>query len=426
MEHDDQKQDFNMSIILKNITFIDWETFEFKQGNIKIDDTGYEFIKSCSDDAYDGTGKLVTKSFVCAHHHAYSALARGMPAPKVQPQNFSEVLKYIWWNLDKNLDADMIKASALVTALECIKKGVTFVIDHHASPFSIKGSLDIIADAFDQVGINHLLCYEMSDRDGDSSIKNGLKETEEYLKNRQGLVGLHASFTVGDHLLKSAVSMAENFNSGIHIHVAEDMVDQDSCMKDHRCRVIERLYQSGALDFPKTILAHCIHLNENERKILANSKAWIAVNTESNLNNQVGLFSSAGDLETKVLLGTDGMHSDMLRSAQANYFTHKAIDPLSIPDFYERLRRAHRYLKENDFKGDGDNNLVIFDYKSPTPVANDNWLGHFFYGLTSGDINGLICNGQWVLKDRQTVKVEENEVLDFAKDQAKRLWEKLV
>ena len=355
----------------------------------------------------------------------YSALARGMPAPKSIPTDFYEILKYIWWNLDKNLDLEMIRASALATAMDCAKNGVTFVFDHHASPFAVKGSLETIAKAFDEIGVGHLLCYELSDRDGEESKNNGLDETENYLQNIQGLVGLHASFTVSNELLIAAADLATKYDSGIHIHVAEDPVDQDYCFREHGTRVIDRLNNYGVLDYEKTILAHCIHLDKNERSILENSKAWIAVNTESNLNNQVGLFTANGIPEVRIMLGTDGMHSDMIRSAQWHFFTHKKHEQLTIPQAYQRLRRVHYYLAANKFSGDGDNNLVIFNYDSPTPVTPENWLGHFFYGLNSSHVHSVISNGRLIVENRKLLTADENEILQFSREQAICLWRKL-
>ena len=156
----------------------------------------------------DCAGRLVTKSFGCGHHHIYSTLARGMPAPQKSPLNFVEILKYIWWHLDKCLDLEMIEASALASAIYCAKNGVTLIIDHHASPFAIKDSLFTIAKAFDRVGISHLLCYEISDRDGEGARAAGLAETDAFLAaGYQGHVGLHASFTVGDDLLHKAIAL---------------------------------------------------------------------------------------------------------------------------------------------------------------------------------------------------------------------------
>jgi len=417
-----------MALYIKNATYIDHNTFEITSGNLEIEEGrngDIKWIDVVPGNAYDGSGKIITKSFVCAHHHAYSALARGMPAPKKQPQNFVQILEYIWWNLDKKLDKEMIQASALVTAMACARNGTTFVIDHHASPFAIDGSLNIIAEAFEKIGINHLLCYEMSDRDGEKVHEEGLAETSSYLEKQKGLVGLHALFTVSDRLLNSAVELCEKYNSGIHIHAAEDGADERHSVDHYNMRVINRLNMYGVLGFPKSIVAHCIHLDEEEREILANSNAWIAINTESNLNNNVGVFSNADGLEDKVILGTDGMHSDMIRNTQLNYFVHKDPDQLKFSDCYQRLRRAHHYLKSNKIEGDSDNNLVVFDYNSPTPISAENWLGHFYYGLTSADISGTICNGKWVVKDGEYTNIDQSEILNFSNEQAVRLWEKL-
>ena len=417
-----------MPLHLKNVTWIDSETFQISNGNLEVStgpDGAVKFVDACPSDAIDCSNKLVTHAFACGHHHAYSALATGMPAPTKQPQNFREILRYIWWNLDKKLDAEMIRASALVTAMNCAKNGVTFVIDHHASPFAVEDSLEIIAEAFEQVGIGHLLCYEISDRDGAIFSEAGLRESENFLRKHPALVGLHASFTIRDETLKKAVHLAEKYNSGIHIHAAEDEIDQKLCLEEHGCRVVERLSQHGVLQFPKTILAHAIHIDKNECDLLAKSPAWIAVNTESNLNNEVGLFSGEHLDPERIMLGTDGMHSDMIRSAQYHYFAHKKHEQITVNDSYKRLRQVHKYLASNQFAGDTANNLVIFDYNPATPVGSTNFPGHLFYGMTSANISGVISSGNWIVRDRKLVSVDENEIINLAREQARRLWELL-
>lgn len=421
-----------MALLLKNATYIDWRNLEFTEADLLVNEGLNGKIKlyypgECDEknvSMIDCGGKFVTKSFANGHHHVYSALARGMPAPPQIPMNFHEILKYIWWRLDKALDPEMIKASALFTAMECAKNGVTFVIDHHASPFAIKGSMEIIADAFEKVGVSHLLCYEISDRDGKKVSTAGLTETDSYLKNHQGLIGLHASFTVNDETLKSAVKLAEKNNTGIHMHVAEDKIDQQDAVQRYGFRVINRLDNFGILNLPKTILVHCIHLTDEERSLLKNTEAWIAVNTESNLNNNVGQFSSA-NLGENIMLGTDGMHSDMLRSAKASYFNGLRIDKTSPIQIYERLRNVHHYLYQNSFNGDGENNLVVFDYPSPTEMNSENFIGHFIYGIESKHIQHVISNGELIVKDRKLKKVDEDEILGFSKEMGRKLWDKL-
>ena len=231
-----------MPIILKNATYIDWETLQFSRKSILVEegiDKPIHFYTQINEipnfqkhNIIDCTDRFVTKSFAIGHHHAYSALATGMPAPISAPENFREILQKIWWKLDKALDRDIVEASALATAIACAKAGATFVIDHHASPNFIEGSLEIISKAFNRVGLSHLLCYEITDRDGLHKAEAGLQETENYLKHNQGLVGLHASFTVGDKTIQKAVDLMQKYQSGIHIHVAEDNMIRKNVRKD--------------------------------------------------------------------------------------------------------------------------------------------------------------------------------------------------
>jgi cytosine/adenosine deaminase-related metal-dependent hydrolase len=238
------------------------------------------------------------------------------------------------------------------------------------------------------------------------------------------LVGLHASFTVGDETMKKAVNLMQKYNSGFHIHVAEGKYDQEHCQNHHNKSVIERLNNFGALDSSKSILVHCLHLNDKERKLVSQSKAYIVQNMESNLNNNVGYFNSKG-LGKNIMLGTDGMHSDMLQSAKSAFFVGQGFDTIDFSSVYERFRKVHEYIALNQFDGDGENNLVILDYDSPTPINQDNFLGHFVFGINSNHINDVISNGKIIVKGRKMQTVNESEILEFSKEQSVRLWKKM-
>ena len=420
-----------MSILLKNTIYINWETLQFSNTHILVDEgingklTFLDDISNVhADTVLDAKGKFVTKSFAVGHHHAYSALARGMPAPKQNPNNFYEVLEYIWWNIDKALDKETVEASALATAVACAKAGSTFVIDHHASPNFIEGSLEIMAQAFDKVGVNHLLCYEITDRDGLDKAQQGLDETEAYLQNHQALIGLHAAFTVGDDTLRKSVDLMEKYQSGIHIHVAEDKYDQKHSLENYDKRVVERLHDFGVLNSSQSILGHCLHLEANEKRLIKDSKAYIVQNVESNLNNNVGYFNADG-LGERLMFGTDGMHSDMLRSAQMAFFVGQGFDTIDYPSSYERFRNVHRYIASNAFTGDGENNLVVLDYDSPTEMNENNFLGHFIFGLRANHVSHVISNGKLIVKEGIIQTVNEAEIQLFTKEQAKRLWSRL-
>jgi cytosine/adenosine deaminase-related metal-dependent hydrolase len=425
-----------MTLYLKDATFIDWQSFEINHANLAVESGQNGTVSLCStlpgaatltaeDRIIDCKGKFVTKSFACGHHHIYSTLARGMPAPRTIPTNFPEILEYVWWNIDKRLDLEMIEASALASAIYCAKSGVTFVIDHHASPFAIDGSLETIAKAFDRVGISHMLCYEMSDRDGTEVREQGLAETDAFLASgRAGHVGLHASFTVGEKLLADSIVLAKKHQTGLHIHVAEDKADQVHSEANFGKRVVERLSDAGALELNKSIFGHCIHLSPNELQLLQNSGVWVVQNVESNQNNNVGV-AGYGDLASQMMLGTDGMHCDMLRSAKAVFLTGQATEGIGFDTIYDRFRNVHKYIQSAGAPGDADNNLVILDYDPPTDLTQDNFLGHFVYGIDARHVESVISKGQLLVEDRKITTVDEKEVLTQAKAMGRKLWKSL-
>src|SRR5690349_24318606 len=130
----------------------------------------------------DAHGQLVMPGNICAHTHFYGAYARGMAIPGDPPKDFPEILKRLWWPLDKALDRDAVRASALVSLVDAVKHGTTTLIDHHASPNFIGGSLDVIADAVDRAGLRAVLCYEVTDRDGRDKAQAGIAENTRFMK----------------------------------------------------------------------------------------------------------------------------------------------------------------------------------------------------------------------------------------------------
>lgn len=418
-----------MSLFVRNVRFWDPDAGTLVTGDLLVDEAGLRPADGTVDagdhTVLDGRGRLALPGLVCGHHHIYSALARGMPPPPRPPRNFAEILELVWWRLDRRLDREMIRASALAAALDCVRCGVTRIIDHHASPGAVDGCLDIIAEAFDEVGVSYVLCYELSDRDGPAVAEAGLAETARYLATgRPGLVGLHASFTVGDALLEQAVDLARKHGAGLHLHVAEDPVDQQRCLADHGVRVARRLHDAGVLDQPGTILAHGLHLDDDERRLVADSPAWVVQNTESNQNNAVGRFRRAGLAPERLLLGTDGMHGDMLRSLQAAFLDGRQDgDAFDAP--WRSLWNNRRYLQQHHPAAACDDHLVLLDYPSSTPITADNLVGHAMYGLDARHVSSVIAGGRVVLDDGVITTVDEPAVLAACHEQARRLWSAL-
>ena len=176
----------------------------------------------------DARGRIVMPGYINAHMHYYSTMVRGLG--KAEPaSNFMGVLENLWWRLDKKLTLEDSYYSALIPMIDAVKNGTTTLIDHHASPFAVTGSLDVIAKAGKEVGLRNCLCYEVSDRDGEKIAEEGLAENEAFIKRCEkenddmlrALYGLHASFTVSDKTLQKAVDFVKAHNTGFHVHTAE-------------------------------------------------------------------------------------------------------------------------------------------------------------------------------------------------------------
>ena len=128
------------------------------------------------DQIVDAKNQFVMPGLICAHTHFYGAYSRGLAIPTEYPASFPEILRDLWWALDKSLDEKSTYYSAWVSIIDAIKHGTTTLFDHHASPNFIQNSLDVIADVVDVSGIRASLCYEVTDRDGLQRSHSGIGE----------------------------------------------------------------------------------------------------------------------------------------------------------------------------------------------------------------------------------------------------------
>lgn len=245
----------------------------------------------------DGGGQYVMPGNICAHTHYYGAFARGMSIPGAAPQDFPEILGKLWWPLDKALSEEDIRYSAQVCLVDAIKHGTTSLVDHHASPNAIPGSLDVLAQTVDEAGLRSVLCYEVTDRDGEAKAKAGIDENLRFINRVRheriagGRVaanfGLHASLTLSDATLERCREALPE-GVGFHVHASESDADEYDSLAKSGLRVIDRLEKHGILG-PQTIVAHAVHVDAREISLLAQSGTWVSHQPRSNMNNGVGV-----------------------------------------------------------------------------------------------------------------------------------------
>lgn len=384
----------------------------------------------------DCSGCVVIPGNVCAHTHLYSALARGMPFRLEPPTTFVEILQRVWWRLDRALDEESIRASALVGGMEALLSGTTSVVDHHASPNAIEGSLDVIAGALESLGIRSVLCYEVTDRDGPERASVGIQENLRFAAAgrplARAMVGAHASFTLSDETLAACVEAAAGTgNLGIHIHVAEDLADQRDAMVRSGRSVVQRLADADGLG-GRDLLAHCVHVHPREIALIEGSRATVAHNATSNMNNAVGR-APVEALGPNVALGTDGIGADMFAESHAAYWREREGNVFASPQAtLRRLSRGAAFVGDRfgqpalgRVESGAPADLVVLDYQPPTPLEGEGLTGHWMFGLSSRHVRDVVVGGEVVVRNRRLTKVDQDELMAKAATVASRLWERL-
>ncbi len=385
------------------------------------------------EEVLDLDGALVMPGLVNAHTHLYSALARGMPGPGEPPRSFVEILEKVWWRLDRALDEESVHLSGLVGAIEAARSGTTVLFDHHASPSFIEGSLATLCRAVEEVGLRSVLCHETTDRNGLAGRDAGIAENRAFLASgpmplTRGMVGAHASFTLSDESL-DLLAAAAGTGSGVHVHAAEDGCDVEDSRRRCGAGVVERLRGHGLVG-KRTLLVHCVHLTGEELAEAQAAGAWLVHCPRSNMNNAVGRAPTAAF--RRCALGTDGLDEDMLAEARTAFLGMRdAGRDDALTAAVRMLAEGHRLagaffgLPLGSLDAGAPADLVVLDYRPPTPLTADNLAGHLLFGLDRSHVRSTMVAGRFVLRDRTITGTDEGVVFARARQAAQALWDRM-
>jgi len=433
-------------IALKNATLVHLNPAEVTPGvDVLVDGTEISAVgKGAAEGVHaertiDLDGRVLMPGLVCSHDHFYSGLSRGIIARIAPSTDFVSTLTNLWWRLDRAIDKEILQAGGTVCALEAVKAGCTAVIDHHASPSFIEGSLATLKECFEKVGLRGVLCYETTDRNGAQGMEQGVRENrtfargvEEERKSKgkqrlvEAMIGGHAPFTLGDDALAKLGDVARETGRGFHVHVAEDGFDPSYSHRFHGKDALARLDGFGLVS-ERSIIAHGLYLTQEDRELLNSRNAFLAHNCRSNMNNSVGYNGELPHVKN-VALGTDGIGSDMLLEVKFAYFRHRDSGGSLAPGAFTRFLQngneiLHRSFGESfgrvekGYKAD----LVILDYDSPTPLVRENVAGHAIFGMGSRDVHTVMVNGKIVMEAR-TFRMDTSAAYATAREAAQRMW----
>jgi len=391
----------------------------------------------------DAAGQLVMPGNICAHTHFYGAYARGLAIPGPAPKDFPEILEKLWWPLDKALDEKSVRVSALVHLVDAIKHGTTTLFDHHASPNFIEGSLDVIGEAVERSGLRSVLCYEVTDRDGEEKARLGIQENINFIQKAanggvaggrvQATFGLHASLTLSDETLSLCRDAHEG--GGFHIHVAEHQADEYDSLNKSGMRVVDRLNAFGILG-PRTIVAHGVHIDFEEARLLAETGTWLSHQPRSNMNNGVGVapIESLMRLGINVCLGNDGFTQDMWTEWKTAYLLHKVWhqDPRRMNglDVIQMGVYQNAALADVFFPGQhlgslvegAAADLIFVDVHPFTPMHAGNLPWHILFGFNESMVTSTMVAGEFLMRDRELLTLDEAEIAAEAVALAPEVW----
>ncbi len=443
-------------MIITNGMIITWEQDEpiLRGKDIYIqDDTITEISdhdelkrKYPEESVFDAQNQVLMPGFICAHTHFYGLFSRGLAIPGIQPKNFTEILQKLWWPLDASLQEDDIKYSAKVCLIDAIKHGTTTLLDHHASPQKIEGSLDLIDDEFKNTGVRGSVCYEVTDRYGIENRNLAINEnirmiTKKHESEKEDdivkpLFGVHASLTVSDQTLEIVREKLPE-GVGIHIHVAEDISDEKDSLSKANMRVVTRLHKHNLLG-ENSVLVHGVHLDQREMDLIKETKSWLTHQPRSNMNNAVGMaeIEKMDRMGIPVCLGNDGFSNAMLEEWRTCYLAHKLwqknpqamngslVVKIGAQNNAQLVTHLFADQKVGKIATGYKADLILVDYSPITDLNENNIPWHILFGFRDSMITHTMVAGKWLMVDRRLVDLDENEVHKKALELSRGVWKR--
>ena len=443
-----------MSLVIENglVVTMDKQRRILEKGTIAVDSgkitsvekTGEVEGKHKAERVIDARGKIVLPGLVCSHTHLYGMLLRGAHLDIHPPTDFSQILQRVWWPMDEAMTTNDAYAGALIGCLDFLKTGTTCFADTYSGPDSIHLCLDHIAKAVRQVGIRGMLAYEATERHSPEEGLKGIEENVRFIKKVgkerekkvNGMFSIHASFTVSDQLMKSVRQLADKYKTPITIHASEGLGDLYHNIEKYGKRTVERLHDVGVLG-PDVVLAHCVHLNDDEINIVRKTGANVAHNPMSNMLNAVGVAPILKMLKKgiRVGLGNDGYIFDGFENIRTTFLLHKVYhrDPrvMNTQTVLEMatIKGAELYGLEKEIGslevGKRADIIVIKPDVLPTPLTPQSVLGHLVNTVDGDDVQTVIVDGEILMENRKVLSVNQDEVNTIAQRTAEKLWERL-
>jgi len=369
----------------------------------------------------DVSGRLVVPGMIDAGSRLYRSLTPGLPVPWRESERIERVLEEesLYW-------------SALAGLLDALRSGVTTCFALVSSPAFVEGSLTAVARAFSEARVRGALAYVISPG---SDAAAAMRENARHLASCrgssadriQGLFGIDATTGMEDELLADVAKAALHSGAGAHVRLQDDGGESDAVNRLERLGV----WRNGGVAFYRGPMAPEDEMVFREREV------WIAHGAQSDILSGTGTLdlARAASSGLRLALATDGCGpsvSEEVRSAAYRQRTRGR-------DLKDAIRLACRAA----FAGNADlatrvfgaelgrikpgarADLVVLDYRAPTPLEEENLPEHLFWGALRAPVHSVIVNGKILYQNRQFKDLDEERIRARAREAARKLRERL-
>jgi 5-methylthioadenosine/S-adenosylhomocysteine deaminase len=389
---------------------------------------------------YDGAqriearGKLVLPGLINGHTHVPMTLLRGL---KDDVTLDVWLTKYIFPAEAKNVNEDFVRWGTRLAALEMIRGGTTTFGDMYYFE-------DAIAEETKAAGMRGVLGETLIDFPTPDSKTPGqtLAYTENFLQRWKGDALIHAAvaphsiYTVSEKTLKDAAALARKYAAPILIHVAETRKELNDSREKNGTTPVQFLERIGLLG-PDVVAAHCVWVDEADRKILAGRQAGCVHNPASNMMLASGVAPVIEERAAGVHvgLGTDGpagsnndldLMEEMDLAAKLQKVTKMDPQALGAKAAVEMatIEGAHALHMEKEIgslEAGKKADLILIGLDAPNAVPMYELYAQIVYALKASDVETVVIGGRVVMRDRKVLTVKESEVIAKAREYGKKV-----
>ena len=387
---------------------------------------------------FDCGGKVLMPGLINAHTHVPMTLLRGL----ADDLRLDVWLQGYMWPVEREfVSPDFVRLGAQMACAELISTGVTCFADMYY--FEENVARATAAAGLRAVCGQTVLKFPAPDA---LSFEDSLAAAREFIQNWKGhplitpAVSPHAPYTCTPEILRATAQLAAEFDVPLHTHLAETALEVENMRRENGMPVVPYVKKQGLFD-AKVIAAHCIHIDEGEMRTLLHAGAGVAHNPSSNLKLASGFASIQKmlDLGLNVGIGTDGAASnndlDMFEEVRLAAFVGKTVsnDPTALPAaaaLKMATRMGAQALHLGSLTGSLEPgkraDLILVDisamHNSPRFRRDaDNIYSQLVYAGKSSDVTDVMVNGAWVMKDRQLLTLNKNDLTLAAQEYARKI-----